>query len=149
MTSATVVPVVEYSATVTTDCSTMVKKDIEIQPGFEPGSSEFRSDALTNELLELWHWSRFESWLDLNVFTISCNSANINTFQYCSIILDKIKRVSEPLIVKILVLGGGGGGVGMWGRKGGSAHRLPYMLSYNHHSAPLTRNIFCCHRLIE
>ena len=32
----------------------MVKKDIEIQPGFEPGSSEFRSDALTNELVELW-----------------------------------------------------------------------------------------------
>ena len=30
-----------------------VKKDIDIQPGFEPGSSEFRSDALTNELLEL------------------------------------------------------------------------------------------------
>ena len=26
----------------------MVKKDIEIQPGFEPGSSELRSDALTN-----------------------------------------------------------------------------------------------------
>ena len=26
----------------------MVKKDIEIQPGFEPGSSEYRSDALTN-----------------------------------------------------------------------------------------------------
>ena len=25
----------------------MVKKDIEIQPGFEPGSSEFWSDALT------------------------------------------------------------------------------------------------------
>ena len=36
----------------------MAKEDIEIQPGFEPGSSEFRSDALTNELLELWHWSR-------------------------------------------------------------------------------------------
>ena len=34
------------------------KKDIEIQPGFRPGSSEFQSDALTNELLELWHWSR-------------------------------------------------------------------------------------------
>ena len=31
----------------------VAKKDIEIQPGFEPGSSEFRSDALTNELLEL------------------------------------------------------------------------------------------------
>ena len=27
---------------------TMAKKDIEIQPGFEPGSSECRSDALTN-----------------------------------------------------------------------------------------------------
>ena len=26
----------------------MVKKDIEIQPGSEPGSSECRSDALTN-----------------------------------------------------------------------------------------------------
>ena len=26
----------------------LAKKDIEIQPGFEPGSSEFRSDALTN-----------------------------------------------------------------------------------------------------
>ena len=26
----------------------MVKKDIEIQPRFEPGSSECRSDALTN-----------------------------------------------------------------------------------------------------
>ena len=24
-----------------------VKKDIEIQPGFKPGSSEFQSDALT------------------------------------------------------------------------------------------------------
>ena len=35
----------------------MVKKDIEIQPGFEPGSSEFWSDALTNELLEHWHLS--------------------------------------------------------------------------------------------
>ena len=33
-------------------------KIIEIQPGLEPGSSEFRSDALTTELLELWHWSR-------------------------------------------------------------------------------------------
>ena len=29
----------------------MAKKDIEIQPGFESGSSEFWSDALTNELL--------------------------------------------------------------------------------------------------
>ena len=29
-------------------CECMVKKDIEIQSGFEPGSSEFRSDALTN-----------------------------------------------------------------------------------------------------
>ena len=36
----------------------MVKKDIENQPGFAPGPSEFWSDALTNELLELWHWSR-------------------------------------------------------------------------------------------
>ena len=36
----------------------MAKKDIEIQPGFETGSSEFRSDDLTHELLELWHWSR-------------------------------------------------------------------------------------------
>ena len=26
----------------------MVKKDIEIQPGFELGSSEFRSDALSS-----------------------------------------------------------------------------------------------------
>ena len=26
----------------------VAKKDIEIQPGFEPGSSEFWSDALTN-----------------------------------------------------------------------------------------------------
>ena len=26
----------------------MAKKDNEIQPAFEPGSSEFRSDALTN-----------------------------------------------------------------------------------------------------
>ena len=26
----------------------MVKKDIETHPGFEPGSSEFQSDALTN-----------------------------------------------------------------------------------------------------
>ena len=47
-----------------TRCSTVrrdelqKKKDMEIQPGFEPGSSEFRSDALTNEPLELWHWSR-------------------------------------------------------------------------------------------
>ena len=31
----------------------MAKKGIEIQPEFELGSSEFRSDALTNELLEL------------------------------------------------------------------------------------------------
>ena len=37
----------------------MVKKDIEIQPGFEPGSSKFWSDALIpTEPLELWHWSR-------------------------------------------------------------------------------------------
>ena len=35
----------------------MAKKDIEIQPGLEPGSSEFQLDALTNELLELWYWS--------------------------------------------------------------------------------------------
>ena len=26
----------------------LVKKDIEIQPGFKPGSSEFQSDAVTN-----------------------------------------------------------------------------------------------------
>ena len=39
-------------------CPCLVKKDIEIQAGFEPGSSEFWSDALTKELLELWHWSR-------------------------------------------------------------------------------------------
>ena len=26
----------------------MAKKEIEIQPGFEPGSSELRPDALTN-----------------------------------------------------------------------------------------------------
>ena len=35
------------------DCITdliafLVKKDIEIQPGFKPGSSEFQSDVLTN-----------------------------------------------------------------------------------------------------
>ena len=30
------------------------KKDIEIQPGFEPGSSECWSDALTNRATELW-----------------------------------------------------------------------------------------------
>ena len=36
----------------------LAKNDIEIQPGFEPGFFEFRSDALTNDLLELWHWSR-------------------------------------------------------------------------------------------
>ena len=24
----------------------------------KPGSSAFQSDALTNELLKLWHWSR-------------------------------------------------------------------------------------------
>ena len=35
-----------------------IEKITEIQPGLEPGSSEFRSDALTTELLELWHWSR-------------------------------------------------------------------------------------------
>ena len=29
-------------------CSIMAKKDVGIQPRFEPGSSEFRSDALTN-----------------------------------------------------------------------------------------------------
>ena len=29
-------------------CSIMAKKDMGIQPRFEPGSSEFRSDALTN-----------------------------------------------------------------------------------------------------
>ena len=29
----------------------MAKKDIEIQPGFEPGSSEFQSDAIPTELL--------------------------------------------------------------------------------------------------
>ena len=56
----------------------MVKKDIEIQPGFEPGSSEFRSDALTNELLELWfgaedRWHssidtvRFSAWISLRL----------------------------------------------------------------------------------
>ena len=33
-------------------------KETEIQPGLEPGSSELQSDALTTELLELWHWSR-------------------------------------------------------------------------------------------
>ena len=37
----------------------MVKKVIEIQPEFEPGSSEFRSDALTNDLLELWQRIRW------------------------------------------------------------------------------------------
>ena len=41
----------------------MAKKDVEIQPGFEPGLA-------------------FESWLDLNVlFLPSFNSANKNTFQ--------------------------------------------------------------------
>ena len=38
----------------------LAKKDIEIQPGFEPGSSEFQSDATH----------------------ASCNSANKNTFQH-------------------------------------------------------------------
>ena len=33
-------------------------KETEIQPGLERGSSKLRSDALTTELLELWHWSR-------------------------------------------------------------------------------------------
>ena len=33
----------------------LVKKDTEIQPGFEPGSSEM---LLPTEPLELWHWSR-------------------------------------------------------------------------------------------
>ena len=60
-----------------TPCTEVVQKDIEIQPGFEPGSSEFRSDALTNEPLELcrgigaedrWHLSiRHSSILRLDL----------------------------------------------------------------------------------
>ena len=36
----------------------MAKKDFEIQPGFEPGSSESSQMFLPTEPLELWHWSR-------------------------------------------------------------------------------------------
>ena len=49
----------------------MVKKDIEIQPGFEPGSSEFRSDALTNELLELWDWNEDRWHLSIDTVRLS------------------------------------------------------------------------------
>ena len=47
----------------------MAKEAIEIQPGFEPGSSEFRSDALTNELLEFWHWRRHIQSAAITQFT--------------------------------------------------------------------------------
>ena len=36
----------------------LCKSEFEIQPGFERGSSDCQLDALTTELLELWHWSR-------------------------------------------------------------------------------------------
>ena len=41
----------------------MAKKDIEIQPGFEPGFLNSSQILLPTEPLELWHWSRGQKTL--------------------------------------------------------------------------------------
>ena len=57
------------------------KKDIEIQPGFKPGSSEFQSDALTNELLELWHRRRAGSLLGSGISELG----NSRSYSVCAV----------------------------------------------------------------
>ena len=56
----------------------MVKNDFEIQPGFKPGSSEILSDALTNELLELWHWSRIDGIYPQTQFNSQAGSLHLS-----------------------------------------------------------------------
>ena len=69
----------------------MSKKDIEIQPGFKPGSSEFRSDdmLLPTEPLELWHclFFRHLSGQDVMQNHPLCTTCTFQQYQGCMHVL--------------------------------------------------------------
>ena len=62
-------------------------KETEIQPELEPESSKLWSNALTTELLELWHWSR-----DINMTQFHVQVLAGSQFLFLSVYIHSINN---------------------------------------------------------